>query len=258
MKQRLFLMLLLAIACVVISRQSSAKSNPLPVQERHACVVITRIVHAPCQCGSSQGQDSLRLEFSQACGTATWTTDLRNCNGNPFCTFASDSQVPCSNESCVTFFDNDHDGYGDRCCGGGDCEDTSPIINPGVASSCITGVDANCNGIDDSLDCACGNCSSGTDCSGCPNTFCDIDGILKCVNPSPILIDVEGDGFKLTSAAGGVSFDINGDGIKELLSWTTPGSDDAWLTLDRNSDGKITSGLELFGNFGPQPNPPQG
>jgi hypothetical protein len=83
----------------------------------------------------------------------------------------------------------------------------------------------------------------------------------QCCFPTPscpIAVDVDGEGFQFTNAVDGVSFDIDGDGKVEQISWTRSGSRNAWLVLDRNGNGVVDNGTELFGNYTVQPVPPYG
>ncbi|MGB2605406.1 MAG: hypothetical protein WBC78_17540 [Candidatus Sulfotelmatobacter sp.] len=70
---------------------------------------------------------------------------------------------------------------------------------------------------------------------------------------SPIIVDTTGDGFRLTSAEDGVEFDISGTGHPIKMAWTGRNSGNAFLALDRNHNGKIDNGTELFGNYTEQP-----
>lgn len=127
-------------------------------------------------------------------------------------------------------FDSDGDGW--TICAG-DCKDDDVHTYPGAPRWCgiMWGYwDKDCSGYDDELECI----------------------------GSPIVIDVAGNGFNLTNPSNGAAFDLNSDGSKERLSWTSADSDDAWLALDRNRNGQIDNGKELFGNFTEQPAPPEG
>ena len=86
----------------------------------------------------------------------------------------------------------------------------------------------------------------------CPPGYLYDAGRCDCKTTSPILIDTAGDGYRLTSADDGVQFDLDADGQPlERVAWTEPDSDDAWLVLDRNANGVVDSGEELFGNRTP-------
>jgi hypothetical protein len=64
---------------------------------------------------------------------------------------------------------------------------------------------------------------------------------------SPIVIDTRKDGIDLGPAGRTVSFDVNADGYADTVQWVRRGGDEAFLTLDRNRNGVVDDGSELFG-----------
>ena len=71
--------------------------------------------------------------------------------------------------------------------------------------------------------------------------------------PSPIVVDVTGEGFFLTDNAHGVQFREQSGGPLMQLSWTDPAHHNAWLVRP-NADGSVTSLADnFFGDLSPQP-----
>jgi len=101
---------------------------------------------------------------------------------------------------------------------------------------------------------AAGNCDVNTGAQSCAidhNGYFDPE-TCSCVGQSPILLSIGDNQLQLTDARHGVPFDLNGDGAKEMIAWTQPDRQDGFLVLDRNGNGVIDNGQELFGNFTPE------
>lgn len=64
---------------------------------------------------------------------------------------------------------------------------------------------------------------------------------------SPIVLNLARGQYRLTGRNDPVMFDIGGTGTPSRIGWTAAGADEAFLCLDRNDNGRIDDGSELFG-----------
>lgn len=69
--------------------------------------------------------------------------------------------------------------------------------------------------------------------------------IERAVSRDPLVLDLAGDGISTTGIDDGRDFDIDGDGRTDRTAWIR--GDDALLALDRDGNGRIDNGGELFG-----------
>ena len=68
-----------------------------------------------------------------------------------------------------------------------------------------------------------------------------------CGITSPIVINFDNGPYRLTGTESAVLFDITGSGSRIPISWTAAGTNQSFLWIDRNHDGAVTGGAELFG-----------
>ena len=88
------------------------------------------------------------------------------------------------------------------------------------------------------------------ECTGTKPTGClyDVvvceDGEYVC-GDTPLVLSFSGEA-PVFARAGGDAFDLTGDGVSMVSDWPTAAT--PWLVLDRDGDGQIGDGTELFGS----------
>lgn len=83
--------------------------------------------------------------------------------------------------------------------------------------------------------------------STCDDIEDDVENAGNTPAPrDPLVIDLGHEGILLTSVDNGVYFDLDNNGFAERTAWVGP--EDGFLVLDRNGNGKIDNGGELFGD----------
>ena len=228
-----------------------------------SCVYAKQSTYS-CNCGTGRTFQSTGCQDTES-QCQDYYTDDKTCNDPWYpgyeyhCT--EHFLVPCS-----AYCDRDNDQYYAVSCGGVDCNDNDANITP-FSPQCRStptptptptpdsdgggggGGDNTCYAINPDFMQDYENCIQVDD----GNHYWVGYPACQCSTYSPVLVDVRGDGFRLTNASGGVSFDINSDQSKEHVSWTEARTDDAWLCLDRNGNGAIDNGKEMFGNYTAQP-----
>lgn len=222
--------------------------NQPPITNPNACITQCAATGAPC------GQDSDCCTAGNICLSAA--ADPNTLKATPMCGAPGALGAQCgANHDCAdVFICNPLD---DTCepefctCEGNPCFPSKDLCLDG---GCVP------------IDMGAGGCGPE------PPPVCSPNNCTNCIPPtcptwqqwdptscqcfsyaSPIIIDTDGSGFHLTSAAAGVLFDFFGDGKPIQIAWTAEGSTNGWLALDRNGNGKIDSAKELFGNITPQP-----
>ena len=65
---------------------------------------------------------------------------------------------------------------------------------------------------------------------------------------SPLVLDLDGDGIEIhqLGSSDRMAFDLNADGVRTQTAWASP--DDGLLAMDRDGNGRIDTGRELFGD----------
>ena len=205
-----------------ISITTTDAGNPMRIQawSRSKCCMVMTTHFAPA-----------RWAFVPSCGSRTATRAVPlDPEPAPTATHSSANHDRVTSRWCLVYFCGSYQTRGRHYFDGGQFSSTFGNTMPG----------GDCGGN------TCNPCTPGYAQGGncAPNQQ---DQCGCCPDPCPLIIDRSGDGLHLSGADDGALIDINGLRAMFWLGWPTT-SDDAWLAYDRNGNGIIDDGSELFGN----------
>ncbi len=209
-----------------------------------AAVYFLHPLRVSSQSNSSGGPCHSQQSTCNQTATDNYNSCVAYCNGDSDCISTCQTNLTDAKNLCSSQFNQCIQNETDQ------CEQMSTTC-PGMGNS-----GGYCSFAFSNEQCICVPCQCPSSPPPCPNPYCESGGYWQC--DSPILIDGYGEGFHLTSADEGVYFDLWGDGQGRKFACTDPKYRNAWLALDRNGDGLIDNGTELFGSATEQPTPPPG
>ena len=152
------------------------------------------------------------------------------------------------------YWDGDMDGYGDVACGGTDCDDTDPGVNPGAQEICAGGIDEDCDGFIDSDDPDCVIIHVPADQPTIQSAIeMALDGNLVVVAAGTYVenIDFLGKEITLRSEAGADLTVIDGNQAGSVVTFSNDVTEDAVIDgfMIRNGDDYEGGGILCYYSY---------